>query len=42
MSQESSVFIELLQISLGCRKELSRIPTETEWNDVFVTLVSTK
>lgn len=27
--------IELLQVALGCRKELSRVPTDKEWAELF-------
>ena len=30
-----SLFFELIQVSLGIQKELSRIPTEDEWNELF-------
>ena len=30
------LFVELLQVSLGSRTELSRIPSEKEWNMLFV------
>ena len=30
-----NIFAELLQVALGNRKELSKIPTKEEWTEVF-------
>ena len=31
------MFLELVQVALGSRDKLSRLPTEPEWNELFVT-----
>jgi hypothetical protein len=31
----NSLFFELIRVSLGIQKNLSRIPTAEEWNDLF-------
>lgn len=37
MNQNSSIFIELLQVALGSRTELTRMPSDVEWKELFAT-----
>lgn len=37
MDKEYSIFLELVQVALGSRGKLSRLPTEPEWNEIFST-----
>lgn len=37
MDKANSLFLELVQVALGSRDKLSRLPTEPEWNELFVT-----
>lgn len=35
MDCSNGLFFELIQLAIGCRTELSRIPTEEEWTDLM-------
>ena len=37
MDKANSLFLELVQVALGSRDKLSRLPTELEWNELFAT-----
>jgi len=36
VDKANSLFLELVQVALGSRDKLSRLPTELEWNELFV------